>query len=207
MVHRQPFMRNGHCVQCGGPTRHAHLAQGLFWRLHQSTFQLLPRLGLGRWACTECYSERALLAPVRRPTGVETSGSTFEPDGNFIVGNLSLVRRSLKTSRYTEKFRDSVVERLVSGQVNLESVRSELRVREADVMAWIADRLQRQQDRVSQLTRMLEVLAGSHPADRLESDQELMNPETTETVVDCVSRPESGLPFSRQFGDGPEKAV
>jgi hypothetical protein len=135
------------------------MATGLGWWFHHLTGQVLPRLGLGRWSCEKCYRQRWWLSPWFRRDAETGGASGFEADGNFLLNDYSLVRRSLRSSRYTRKFRDSIVERLLSGQVRMDTVRSELRVRENDILAWIADRMHRQQERINQLTSMLELLA------------------------------------------------
>lgn len=194
MVHGTPFIRNGYCEKCGRTARQMHHASGAVWWLHRLTFQILPRLGVGGWSCLECSTEcRYLSRAPRHSTESSESASPFVPDGNFIIGDRSLVRRSLKASRYTEKFRDSVVDRLVNGQVNLESIRSELRVRESDVMAWIADRLQRQQERIDQYRKLLELFAQNHPVDRLTSHSELETRETPTSAAQPVESTSAGI--------------
>jgi hypothetical protein len=159
MLKGKPWQRDGLCSRCGKTTVHAHMATGLGWWFHHLTGQVLPRLGLGRWSCEKCYRQRWWLSPWFRRDAETGGASGFEADGNFLLNDYSLVRRSLRSSRYTRKFRDSIVERLLSGQVRMDTVRSELRVRENDILAWIADRMHRQQERINQLTSMLELLA------------------------------------------------
>ncbi len=174
MLLGRPYSRKGYCAKCGQTTRHAHTATGLLWWAHAVTFQILPRVGLGRWVCLDCYSKRIVLRAQREGEGSDEGSADggFEADGNFIVGDLSLVRRSVKNSRYTEKFRDSVVDRLMAGHATLESIRRELEVRESDLLGWIADQMRRQQEQIAQLTRLLRILAEEKNDLRLESEAE-----------------------------------
>jgi len=174
MLHGRPIIRTGHCKKCDQETLHSHHSSGVVRLFHFLTLQLFPRLGIGRWVCIDCYSERFFLGS----SGQDHSGAlekkkVFEIDGNYIVSDFSLVRRSLRNSRYSMKFRDSIVDRLVSGQVDLPTLRSELRIREADVFVWIADRLNRQSEKISQLSSLLEILAGQQDHQLLETSFEL----------------------------------
>lgn len=168
MLNGKPWQREGLCKRCGKSTPHSHMATGAGWWFHRFTGHLLPRLGFGRWSCEKCYAQHWWLS-ARAGRAAETGESPeFEVDGNFLLNDYSLVRRSLRSSRYTRKFRDSIVERLLSGQVRLDTVRSELRVRENDILAWIADRMHRQQERITQLSSLLELLARRPGAGHLE---------------------------------------
>ncbi len=174
MLHRRPIVRTGHCKKCERESLHSHEAAGGEWLFHFLTFHLLPRIGVGNWVCVDCYSARKFLNVLGTVSNQgDSANSTFELDGNYLLKDYSLVRKSLRHCRYTTKFRDSIVDRLVNGQVDLPTIRSELHVRDSDVMTWIADRLNRQTEKIAQLTSLVEILASQQHNQLLESDIEL----------------------------------
>ena len=68
-----------------------------------------------------------------------------EPVGNFIKDQ-SLVLQSSRLDRFTEKFRDSVVERILTGQVSISSLTADGAYCESELVSWIADKAKRQND-------------------------------------------------------------
>jgi hypothetical protein len=82
--------------------------------------------------------------------------------GNFIRSDNSLVLRQKRSSRYSQKFRDGVVQRITTGKGSISQFCVELTVTESDLVAWIGDLLQRRQDRVDELSMMLEAYSQAH---------------------------------------------
>ena len=68
-----------------------------------------------------------------------------EPVGNFIKDQ-SLVLKSTRLDRFTEKFRDSVVKRILTGQVSISSLTADGAYCESELVSWIADKAKRQDD-------------------------------------------------------------
>ena len=68
-----------------------------------------------------------------------------EPVGNFIKDQ-SLVLKSARLDRFTEKFRDSVVERILAGKVAISSLTEDGQYSESELLSWIADKAKRQND-------------------------------------------------------------
>lgn len=73
------------------------------------------------------------------------------PIGNFIVDQKSLVVRSQRLLRYSEKYRDSVIEKILSGDITIREARSDKDISEAEIISWIADRMQRLEAEVAQI--------------------------------------------------------
>ena len=67
-----------------------------------------------------------------------------EPIGNFLKAK-SLVLKSTRLERFTEKFRDSVVKRILSGSVSVSSLVADGEYSESELMSWIADKARRQE--------------------------------------------------------------
>lgn len=65
------------------------------------------------------------------------------PVGNFIKNEKSLVVRMTRLLRFSEKYRDSVVERILHGDLTISDIRHEKDLSEREVLDWIADRVYR----------------------------------------------------------------
>ena len=68
-----------------------------------------------------------------------------EPIGNFIRDR-SLVLNSTRIHRFTEKFRDSVVDRILAGKVSISSLTADGQYCESELKSWIADKAKRQEE-------------------------------------------------------------
>lgn len=90
--------------------------------------------------------------------GKQTSTPVGEKVGNFLRSEESLVVRNTRAARYTKKYRESVVERILSGQATITQVRSELGITERDVLEWINDRVYRQHQKIAKLTQVVKTV-------------------------------------------------
>ena len=81
-----------------------------------------------------------------------------EPIGNVLRSDQSLLARKARSNRYSEKFRESVVKRVLSGQSTIAQVRVELKVTERDVLDWIAASNARKDDQILELNQTVESL-------------------------------------------------
>ena len=63
--------------------------------------------------------------------------------------------RKKRAGRYSEKFREGVVQRLLSGRTNIAQLSVELEVTEADLLAWINEVLESKELRIEELTSLL----------------------------------------------------
>ena len=151
----------GYCERCGENTcfRLVHarfLRRPLAW--------ILTRVFIGPWFCDQCRVERQT---VQRPLKsnadddhrVEASLSV----GNFIRGETNLVMQSTRSSRYTEKFRAGVVQRILEGKQTLSQIADELDVPQPDLLVWVAQQFDHKQQQIEQLTRTVERLSKLTP--------------------------------------------
>jgi hypothetical protein len=124
--------------------------------LNVATFNLFR---FGHWYCGQCEFRSQHLRRVRRnklmmPTN-ETSLEQTETVGNYIKSDGSLVLRKKRSSRYTNKFREGVVQRLLSGKTNIAQLTTELGVTEYDLLSWVNDALRTRDDRIRELNGLL----------------------------------------------------
>lgn len=63
--------------------------------------------------------------------------------------------RRNRAKRYSEKYRDGVVQKIISGTSTISQLGQELNLTERDLVDWIADDLARKQERIDELTAIL----------------------------------------------------
>lgn len=88
-------------------------------------------------------------------TNQETS---FEHVGNVTRSDDSLLVRQARAARYSRKFRDSVVERVLTGKATITQVRNELKLSERDILDWINHRVMRQDEQIGKLTQVVDAV-------------------------------------------------
>ncbi len=140
---------------------------------------------VGPWYCCRCERKSFFLRfpNSRRPTShwprSEGQDRGAEAVGNFIRSDNSLVLRQKRSSRYSQKFRDGVVQRITTGKGSISQLCVELKVTESDLVAWIGDLLQRRQDRVDELSMMLKAYSqtNAHAARLGDQTQPLFDDE------------------------------
>lgn len=66
-----------------------------------------------------------------------------ESVGNFIKSEKSLVLRQTRLLRFSEKYRDAVVDRLLYGDATVSELRYEKNLSERELLDWVADRMER----------------------------------------------------------------
>lgn len=87
-----------------------------------------------------------------------------EPVGNFIKTESSLLMKSNRLQRYSEKYRDAVVRRIFTGASSIKQVREEKQLSEAEITDWIADLFERQQQKIDALERFKKsITTGDQP--------------------------------------------
>jgi transposase-like protein len=148
------------------------------------SFGHAKNLRLGPWYCVHCETKSIYLreerpdAPRFRSDDEEadddanstdlTSSSVTQPVGNFLKSEQSLVMRSARLKRFSEKYRDSIVRRLLSGTSTMAQIRQEKDITEGELTGWIADLFERMQARLDTLEETLETnpdvrLLSEHP--------------------------------------------
>lgn len=151
----------GYCDRCGENT---------YFRLVSAQFSrrplawVLTRVARGPWFCGQCRYERwSVHKPLNAVQGSDDRADASVSVGNFIRGESNLVMQSTRSSRYTDKFRAGVVQRVLEGKQSLARIADELDVPQADLLVWVAQQFDRQQQQIEQLTRAVEQLSELGP--------------------------------------------
>ena len=94
----------------------------------------------------------------------------FEHVGNVTRSDDSLLVRKARAARYSKKYRESVVERIMSGKSTISQVRKELGLSERDLLDWLNDRMIKQDQQIVKLTQVVEAVKS------LTNDSSILNP-------------------------------
>ncbi len=150
--------RMGYCSICKQNMLHVRQAVGR-WRLAIEivTLKLSRFLGQGPWQCCQCDQCSRFLQRNQEKTATkpESTRSDFTIDGNFIRQNQSLVLQKQRTARFSQKYRDGMIQRLLSGSSRMSHICRDLGITEDDVMTWMADLLHRREERIKELEKLL----------------------------------------------------
>ena len=150
----------------------------------------------GPWYCGQCEKRIRCLPRVRsnQPTiqGPEAIGEEAEKIGNFIRSDSSLVLRKKRSSRYTNKYREGVVQRLLSGKVTIAQLTTELKVTESDLMSWVSEMMKSRDQRIADLTGLLDSylrvtsqqIGITDESPQFDADENLIDAEYERRVVD-----------------------
>ncbi len=162
----------GYCSRCEQNVRHARAETGRLadW-LERPTFKLSRLLGPPVWQCSQCGHRAHFLRRCQQDPEApvtERPATDVQQDGNFIRRDRSLVLQKQRSARFSQKYRDGIVQRLVSGTTTMNQVCRELEVSESDLLAWMADLLERRDERIKTLTQQVPHTptagAGNQPA-------------------------------------------
>ena len=155
--------KSGYCAKCVSNETHVRkVPDGVYWILDACTLSLVEMFRVGPWFCMECNTEQLYLPVKKSPQGIERIRLAKEEAnpqsrsvGNFLRSEQSLVQRQRRKSRYSEKFRDDLVLRILNGSTSLQQVRDDHNVSEQDVKDWILDMKQRHSSRLDEIDRLL----------------------------------------------------
>jgi len=89
--------------------------------------------------------------PISTPPPMPAPLQPAESVGNFIKTDSSLLMKSTRLQRYSEKYRDAVVRRILSGAISLQQARKEKQLSESEIIDWICDLVDRQQQKIETL--------------------------------------------------------
>ncbi len=149
----------GYCFQCDQNVAHFRADSGrLAGWLEWPTFKLIRLLGPPVWQCCQCHQRCRFLRKCRDQATTkhqDRSSPDGQTDGNFIRRDQSLILQKQRAARFSQKYRDGVVQRLASGSARVSQVCRELEISEADVMAWIADLLKRREEKIGLLESLI----------------------------------------------------
>ena len=155
--------RMGYCSTCEQNNPHAYGLPGarLRW-IDWGTLTLSRFFRPGPWHCIQCdQPSRFLKGPRGNTSSVPPTkpNPTTELNGNFIRSDQSLLLQKRRAARFSQKYRDGVVKKIVSGSHPLSQVCRELNLPESDLIAWVADLLARREQKIEDLKRILAQLS------------------------------------------------
>ena len=99
-----------------------------------------------------------VLEPSQAELEQAEADTAFEHVGNVTRSDDSLLVRKARAARFSKKFRDGVVDRVLSGKSTITQIRNELKLSERDVLDWINDRVMRQDQRIAKLTQVVDAV-------------------------------------------------
>ena len=148
------------------------------WMLDLLTLKILTLFRLGPWYCYQCEQKSFRLKRKRRRVPTYRSDTSLvdfgdekvlkttdnaQSVGNYLKNDQSLVMREKRTHRFSEKFRDSTVTRILSGATTIAQVHHELNVTEHDLISWIANFALRRNEGIEELADELGTLRPDLP--------------------------------------------
>ena len=175
--------RPGFCPMCMQNVEHARKPSPPFVLLDILTLGALLIFRVGPWYCFQCERKTHYLKPIRRsaptfhktrsrseygsPPLTELSGPTDEDSsesvGNYLRSEKSLVMQDKRANRFSQKFRDATVDRVLSGSATLAQIRNELEISEADFVNWIENLMARKNEQIQQLNQTLDRIQSNLP--------------------------------------------
>ncbi|MCH2182194.1 MAG: transposase [Mariniblastus sp.] len=149
----------GYCSRCEQNVLHARAETGRLadW-LEWPTFKLTRLLRPPVWQCGQCGHRVHFLGRCHQDADtleMEWPVTAVQEDGNFIRRDRSLLLQKQRSARFSQKYRDGIVQRLVSGTTTMNQVSRELEVSESDLLAWVADLLERRDEMIKTLTQQV----------------------------------------------------
>lgn len=150
MVNRQ----TGFCENCNSNVVHVRVFQRRFWYwLDRMTFSFLGCLGMGPWQCVDCGDRNMWLLRIRKAARAISEKSdtvdTSQPVGNYLRTEQSLAHSVSDESRFSEKYRIGIVEKLLEGKSTVSRTCNELGVAELTIQRWMKEYMQQQLDKVT----------------------------------------------------------
>lgn len=143
-------LRKGFCKDCCVNVSHArNFRTKLGWFLDMITFQFASRFRLGSWRCLQCTRRSIYLRLPRSDAKTlqiddsakldpKEDGLVVESGGNYLRREKSLIARKERCSRYSDKYRESIVQKILDGDSTIAEVRQELGLSELDILDWIS---------------------------------------------------------------------
>jgi len=109
--------------------------------------------------------------------------------GNFLRNDQSLVMRSARSDRFTEKFRDGIVHRILNGTTTIADVREQHHLTEQDVIDWMKISFDRKQKRIDDLIKLLRLTESNDKDPILKSKSQARRVNIDGDVIDGRSQP------------------
>ncbi len=174
-------VRKGYCRDCQANVNHLRrFVSHIAWLLDALTFRFIGRFRFGYWHCMQCTRKSVYLPLARRDvrtiaplqTESESESHPVETAGNYLR-NESLLSKKGRISRYSSKYREGVVKKILSGHATIAEMKRELNVSEADLLDWIASAFDGQNGKIRQLTEIINRLNANGNVQLLKLQEEL----------------------------------
>lgn len=175
----------GFCPLCMQNVEHTRKFSSILTLLLDRLILSFPRIfRIGPFYCFQCETKSLYLRPIRRDAPTfdrQTSEVNFanpkhdrrrkerrkkkaapgpevtvEPAGNFLKTEHSLVMQGRRSNKFSQKFREGTVRKVLTGKSSIQEVRRELEISEADLIRWIAELVHRKEQRIEELVAVLQ---------------------------------------------------
>ena len=194
----------GYCSACHQNKEHTRTA-GLASGLNLFSIGILGLFGISTWSCNHCRRHSSFLRVVwnRQPAEVKKvkagrvvrppNGGLKKVENNSMTDGEDIKASSAKTpvkqtKLYSEKFRDDIVRRILTGKATMRSACDSLNVDEPTIMEWIRSNFIRTQERIKELESELKELQSNSFGARLQSNPastaERPTPSITSHLID-----------------------
>ncbi len=152
--------KEGFCDSCQQNKDHRRVA-GVFSLLNLVLLGIPSLFGISTWACVHCRSVRIFLFRQRevnrkiRPTSSHKSYLPSPPPNGGLKSNSPEKVQPARTRLYSEKYRDAVAKRIVSGITSIPEVMESLDLPDSEIVDWIKQSFQRKEKRLEMLRAAL----------------------------------------------------
>lgn len=178
-------VRKGYCRDCQANVDHVRkFTSALAWLLDHLSFQFFSRFRLGSWHCLQCTRNSIYLNLPRVDARTIQLGQSPQttPDeiqvesvGNFLRGEHSLIAKKQRLSRFSSKYRENVVQKILAGHVTIAEMCRELNLSEADVIEWFAEVFESQSSQIQQLKDLVLAMGPNGVIRRIDAPDEVPN--------------------------------
>ncbi|MFK7766083.1 MAG: hypothetical protein AB8B55_02490 [Mariniblastus sp.] len=199
----------GYCRNCIKNVPHVrHVNSKLFRVIDAASFRAMAAFRVGPWYCEQCERKVFILKrPQFDAADFRTAESYFEDErsetpvdgvesaGNFLRTDESLVVRSTRLRRFSEKYRDALVRRILEGTTTISNLRQDKNLSEAEVISWISDKFNRMEKQLHLLEEHFAPSLGiEYDPDQKEDfskslDSTQFDPTSEGTIVEGQVRP------------------
>jgi transposase-like protein len=175
-------VRKGFCRDCRANVQQVRRFDSkLLWLFDALTFRFASRFRVGSWHCLQC-TRKSVYLRLPRPGarnivigGERTTEASVETAGNYIQRDRSLIASQERSSRYSPKYRESIVQKILDGHVTIAEIRRELNLSESDIISWIGIVVRDKSEKIEQLTQVIQAISDDRPPKFLETTNE--NPD------------------------------
>ena len=97
----------------------------------------------------------------KKPVASPDPKPAAQPIGNFLKSDRSLTNRKHRLERFSEKYRDAVVRRILAGTATISQIRNDKQLSETEIAEWIADLFDRREKKIEQLERIVNSISNA----------------------------------------------